>query len=1511
MKHKLLNFSKNLIISIILVVIVMMLFFTTSSCAASGDTLGKLMRQSISEWYRTILKFSLIVYLIGYLIILIKVLIERTPEKIKLLKESMVRFILMLVVIYCLHYIMIAIFIINEDGINVAKSVGTKFSGIDMQNDEYDLYETALSKAYEIEAVPGFIGLIMYLLLVYYTYKFVFVYAKRYINIIVLILIAPILFVVSTIKKIITGVSDGRILRWFKEFIFNVIIQVFHAVFYSILIGFTLKMSDNNENLIGALLTLIVFGFIFKIDSIIRKIFNFVGGSTKIRNSSITNVLSSSISGGISSGLGAIESGANRATLFASNASESIKEKGFSQAFKDGSKEAWANTKVKFKELPSQAWDKAMDAKDHAVEKAKSGIINTGKNIQSSARRAYANAKEDVKDLDNILNGERVKAKLTADEIAETMHIMEEAEGLEGLRQDIRHVGIVATSKVDKLLLAGKEAGLNFEARMARAKRILGRRLSAGVDAALEEAKKDKERLDNTVEVAKRIPKFFRKLTKKKKYVRTADGMNLDVDNAMAVVIDTDCDINGIIQELKEQMGDDIDVSAFVFEKIGAQTFLSPAMGSPRMGMSVLAEEKYEEIAEHKVEELITGQKREKRRIRMPATIEAKLAVRKAGKILDKSNKVNKIGLVKKTYKFSRFTPDTARKITNRMLDKSRKNNRYVFVITKAYTDIQLKNMKPRGRISNKVTEINHTIRATRKNVVKSIRKIKLDQLAAIAQNKELTRRTRAIEMANNVAGQLMTATNTIRLGFKKIDNMTPGQVGLRKMIKEGKAKELASGLIAVRQKVSAEDKIKVTGIFNPEENIVRQFVITQAGKIAEQFVTTDGRIVKPAETEDGQIVHHRIIKEKTPLQDSNTNITHIRTTENIAEIQPNVERTSTEQEKTEYSENISKIIQHIVTLDGKIVEQVINNDDTIDTDKYRIINSGGDMLVQEVQASINNNELGLDENATLEQKSAKFNELLEDMQRTSNTQPLLTQVLEESTPEEREMDELLIGGMNEAGITSVSELKQLKFEQGLDEEGLKKKEAFEQFITNQMVTTGILTATEAEDDDIVGDALNVLNNRVQEMSSSDTERLFNTAAEMERVKIAESLLKKGEFTINNPPTKESIDEKADKLSDLLTNLAKDYIEETTRFPREVLKDTAEGFVEVIKNAEEGRKTEAELQFEKELEKAEKKWAKKHKKESDKDIVKKYNKQEKGQEEGVPIKISFKFYGGVENQGQQVTLSNHYSIKDFYDKANKLDDANLKKTQERFLQLYGNELSEMQLLPFSFSKCPVEKMDGWSIYIVTDKEDTTQGEKTKVKEEGEEPKKEISEDIRFLLEKYFNDIKKIFKQVVQKYEISEFEELYKSKIKDYFIRMLRTFLARQGEKAENEKSRDLFVLIMSDKRFKKLFEEIRFDKKSEETASNAVKNAPVDTISREDAEAYAESEITQKDFESFIKGEKENLIDQVLNAAMTEQEKLAQSSEDVRNLLNQLNENKVYISTDFSNKEDKKVLRFL
>lgn len=287
MRKKLLNILKNLIIIITLVLI---LSSIPTSVFAVDSNLATVMKQKISSWYMIIRAVSLAVMLILLIVLGIRLGVMTVSAYDKaLLKRLLVDWIIGLALVLFIHYIMFYTIKINEGIVFKTQNWGMKLSGIDpnSKSDEYDevtLYESAISKAYELRFTSGTIGMIMYMMLVFYTYKFLFVYIKRYINIIVMILIAPIICVIYSFKKVISGGKSKLLGTWFKEFFYNVFIQSIHAAFYASLIGMTIRLSDSTETYIGAILTLIIFGFIFKLDGIIRKLLNFVGGSSSVKS---------------------------------------------------------------------------------------------------------------------------------------------------------------------------------------------------------------------------------------------------------------------------------------------------------------------------------------------------------------------------------------------------------------------------------------------------------------------------------------------------------------------------------------------------------------------------------------------------------------------------------------------------------------------------------------------------------------------------------------------------------------------------------------------------------------------------------------------------------------------------------------------------------------------------------------------------------------------------------------------------------------------------------------------------------------------------------------------------------------------------------------------------------------------------------------------------------------------------------------------------------------------------
>lgn len=1488
MKKKLLNFSKNLIIVLGLVV-VLMLFFTTRSYAASQN-LAHIMRETISSWYRVVRNLSISIYSIGYLLICLHLLTNNTPEKLKTFKESLARFFIMFAVIFFLHYIMLFIIMINQEGISIAKNVGIKFSGIDANTpEEYDLYETALSKSYEIAAVPGFIGLIMYFLLIFYTYKFVIFYVKRYINIIVLILISPIIFVISTIKKILIGINDGWIRRWTKEFIFNVIIQTIQAIFYATFIGLVLRLSDNDETLIGALLALIIFGVILKIDTYVRKIFNAVGGSTSIKSTNALSVASS------------IAAGTGKTVV---NFGKNVKKNGFGNAVKND----FNNTKINFKRGLNRVGQKA------------------------------SHVKSEFKDLNNILDGQRVKRNLTGDEIIREYHNIENPEGLEKLRQGVQ--GKVL--KVEETVVGGinkiKKIGKYSTDKLHEIYNSLDKFKKKKLSEINQEFKYMVNDVTNDIEKIKRIPSILKKFKKKQKYIRTSDGINLDVSNSMMLVVDTDVDPKKIIEELKKQYGEGVDASAFIFNNLGAQAFLSEEVGSSVMGLSVLAEDNYEKLAEHKIDDLVGKKRPKKRKLKKATNMRSKIAVKNATKTVKKSENTNKV------YKFSRFNPDTARKITNRLLKKSREQNRYLIVLTKTYEDVQLGRLTCAGRVVKSVgKDINYNMKMTRKKFTKTIKKIKLSQKVAIAQYKEIVRKTRRIEMANEVADRAMTAKNTIRLGFKRIDNMTPGQIGLRKMIKSGLAYQVSDDLVIVK-KDNIEEKVKATGLFKPKENEVVQFVISEEGKLIPQIVTVDGKIVKPAITEDGKLIGflNNSVELVPPKQKVKNLLKQINDEEKVQEEFDNEQGTLEEkklrkQQKTieqrnllksketvaqvesiatDYSSeeavaqiepietevrsetSLDKVVQRIVNLEGNIVEQVVNSDNTVETESYNIVtNVNNETLVQQISEVITNEDLGLSKDVSVEEKVQKFEDLLQDLK----TQPLLEQVLQTTPEEENELDEIILSSAIEA---KVPKLKYLDYNADEDAKRLAVQD---------MVSKGVLTSEEAEDDDILGNTLNILNDRVKSLASEKNDVLIDKVAEMEYIKFVEDSINLEGFNREHHSTDEQkvdIEAKTEEFSDLLMNLAKERMNQITKVPVGIIKETIDATQEVLKNAEEGIKTpeelaqeKAEKQFKKELEKAEKKWAKRNNKKAEKDIYEKVKNQGKKSNDET-VKITLKFFGNVKNQGQSVVLSNKNSIKDFYDKADKLDGSDLKKTQKRFLQVYGGKLEELQLISFSFAKCPVEAMDGWSIYVVSVKEDVTEDEKVR---------EEIEESVEELIDRYFYDLRRTFTKFIEENEIDSFDTLHQDPtLLQDLNRKIRTILFRRGEPDSTIKSTEIVNNLHKDVRFINVLKEVNDEISTKKFAKERVRKAKerMEIKSKEEAEKEASNRISKKEIENDKKHQKEKLAEQVFDEMTRQEEKVVMVNPDLQNLLEQLNENKVYIEVGETKSKKKDVMRF-
>lgn len=160
------------------------------------------------------------------------------------------------------------------------------------------------TEGYEItaaEGAPRMACTIMYLTLVIYTVMFLIIYIKRLVYICFLTVISPLVALTYPIDKINDGKAQG-FNGWFREYIFNLLIQPLHLILYTMLLGTATELATKY-----LIYPLVVLGFMLQSEKIMRKLFNFEKSDTA------PSVASGALGGAmIMKGIDALKSGGKK-----------------------------------------------------------------------------------------------------------------------------------------------------------------------------------------------------------------------------------------------------------------------------------------------------------------------------------------------------------------------------------------------------------------------------------------------------------------------------------------------------------------------------------------------------------------------------------------------------------------------------------------------------------------------------------------------------------------------------------------------------------------------------------------------------------------------------------------------------------------------------------------------------------------------------------------------------------------------------------------------------------------------------------------------------------------------------------------------------------------------------------------------------------------------------------------------------------------------------------------------
>lgn len=182
-----------------------------------------------------------------------------------------------LLIVLFIHFFMYAVLYVNDTLVRILKDLASmsasRILGEGAQS--LSLYDAVRTKAYAWDFYDGLVGLIMYIILVYYLVRFLLVYLKRMISIYVLALVSSLMGVKYALEKV-TGRRSKSFGKWMKEFMFNVLLQSIHCLIYGMLMSIALQIALNS--LAGLIVAILILQLILQADKIFMKIFG-VGGS--------------------------------------------------------------------------------------------------------------------------------------------------------------------------------------------------------------------------------------------------------------------------------------------------------------------------------------------------------------------------------------------------------------------------------------------------------------------------------------------------------------------------------------------------------------------------------------------------------------------------------------------------------------------------------------------------------------------------------------------------------------------------------------------------------------------------------------------------------------------------------------------------------------------------------------------------------------------------------------------------------------------------------------------------------------------------------------------------------------------------------------------------------------------------------------------------------------------------------------------------------------------------------
>ena len=238
--------------------------------SGSKDSLSGVVKTMTANWYYVARTGSIIVLLIVLIYLGIKTAISTSAEKKADFKEMFVNWLVSFMVVFVMQYIILFAINMNETFVKLLANIGGQLN----------LYQQVRTLTYSTEVWKGIVATFLYLALVWYLIKFIFIYFKRLFITVILIILGPITAAKYAYDKIKGNKGDTSLMLWVKEFTFSVMMQTVHALVYTIFVSIAINMAITGDaGLARIIIALVFFNFMVKAEKLVRQIMQLSGSS--------------------------------------------------------------------------------------------------------------------------------------------------------------------------------------------------------------------------------------------------------------------------------------------------------------------------------------------------------------------------------------------------------------------------------------------------------------------------------------------------------------------------------------------------------------------------------------------------------------------------------------------------------------------------------------------------------------------------------------------------------------------------------------------------------------------------------------------------------------------------------------------------------------------------------------------------------------------------------------------------------------------------------------------------------------------------------------------------------------------------------------------------------------------------------------------------------------------------------------------------------------------------------